>query len=57
MEIEPGCKTCKDKSNNPGKTKVGVIVFGSYLLFSSVYHSFLDETSPCFFTEKFKIEL
>ena len=38
MEIElPGCKTFKDKSNNPRKTKVGVIVFGSYLLFRSVY--------------------
>jgi hypothetical protein len=37
MEVEPGCKTCKGKSNNSGKTKTGVIVFGSYLLFSSVY--------------------
>ena len=37
MEIEPGCKTCKNKSNNLKKSSVGIIVFGSYLLFSSVY--------------------
>jgi hypothetical protein len=35
---ETGCKTCKQKS--VGKTQIGIIILGFYLLFSAGYGTY-----------------